>query len=181
MHRIELLTNQSPDDIFRDLLQTFEGLRGPNPYLTVDGPNPVTAVGQKLTFTLGFPLRLLQGPFSVKVKRFDTAAHTLSAVTLRGHPLAGWRYWRVFSVGPNDVIVETGTVDRPGPWPWNYAGYFLTKGLVLRTWEAYLRYIQGQLGAQQGSSVDPNLVKGNYDDTMKEYISLNVCEATSCQ
>ena len=62
---------------------------------------------------------LLQRPFSVGVERFGPANHVVSVVTLTGHPLAGWRYFRVYSIAPNDVVVETGAVDTAGPGPLN--------------------------------------------------------------
>jgi len=125
-------------------------------------------------------LGLGQGPFSVQTERFDSSAHTISAVTLKGHPLAGWRYWRVYSVGANDVVIETGASDSPGPGRKNYAGFFIAKGKVLKTWEEYLRYIQRDLHAQQGSNPSLNVVEGEYDDSKRDYILLNVCQATSC-
>jgi hypothetical protein len=56
-------------------------------------------------------VRIGQGPFSVQTERFDTTADTISAVTLQGRPPLGWRYWRVYSVGTNDLVVQTGAAD----------------------------------------------------------------------
>jgi len=95
-------------------------------------------------------LLLGQGPFSIQTERVDSTADTVSAVTLKGHPLAGWRYWRAFSVGPNDVVIETGTVDEPGPGFKNYAGYYIFNGTVLKGWQLFLQYIQQGLGAALG-------------------------------
>lgn len=36
----------------------------------------------------------------------------VSVVTLQGHPLAGYRYWRVFEVGNGNIKVETSAADR---------------------------------------------------------------------
>jgi hypothetical protein len=44
-------------------------------------------------------------------ERVDTTNNVISVVTLQGHPLAGWRYWRVYSIGTNDLVVETGTTN----------------------------------------------------------------------
>lgn len=118
------------------------------------GPINVTAPGQVLTITLRGWRGVAQSPFSVVTERVDTTADTISVVTLQGHPLAGWRYWRVYSVGTsnglNDVIIETGAYDQPAPGFKNYAGYYITKGDVLFGWQQYLQTIQTTLNASQG-------------------------------
>ena len=191
---IELLTNVSPDTIFATYIQTFAGaLPANNTVVSVPAGTDVTGTGQKVTFTLqsifsSQPLVWLeigQGPFSVGTERFDTSAHTISAVTLNGHPLAGWRYWRVFSVGTNDIVVETGAVDTPEPTNVfrNYAGFYLFKARQLKCWEDYLRYILGKLvesgSARRGSNPAYNIVKGKWDYD-QSYILNNVCQASSC-
>jgi hypothetical protein len=117
---IEILTTKSPSYIFQTYLQTFEGAwPGNNDVATVPNTTNITGTGQNLQFTLesifaSKPLVWLglgQGPFSVQTERFDTTANAISAVTLQGHPLAGWRYWRVYSVGTNDLVIETGAAD----------------------------------------------------------------------
>lgn len=80
-----------------------------------------------------------QGPFSVQIERFDTSADALSAVTLQGHPLEGWRYWRVYSIGTNDLVVETGAADLPGPAPLDYLGYKIVRYQQIKIWQEYLR------------------------------------------
>lgn len=59
-----------------------------------------------------------------------------------GTPLSGWRYWRVFSIGTNDIVIETGAVDVAGPGTLNYTGYYLGKSTQIKYWEEYLRYIK---------------------------------------
>lgn len=135
-------------------------------------------------------------PFQIMTERVDTTNLVISAVTLTGHPLAGWRYWRVYSIGQNDVIIETGAYDQPAPGRVNYAGYFITKGDVLYGWQQYLQTIQTRLNASQGllntlgdpaislrSSPSGNgpLYKGYFDyaGDFTSYILSNVCLSTT--
>jgi hypothetical protein len=123
----------------------------------------VTGPGQTLTISLkGYP-GLLQNPFQIMTERFEPVAHTISVATLAGHPLAGWRYWRVYSIGTNDVVIETGAYDQPGPGPMNYIGYYVAQ------------YRKG------GRSNGP-LLKGHWDHSgdFTQYILNNVCQSTSC-
>ncbi|MGB9072841.1 MAG: hypothetical protein WCC22_09220 [Terriglobales bacterium] len=160
----------------------------------------VTAPGQELKILLKHvPNVLLKQPFSVLTERVDLVDHVISAVTMKGHPLAGWRYWRVYSIGANDVVIETGAYDQPGPGPANYIGYFLAKGEVSRGWYEYLQWIQRDLHAQTGTNlrntlggikVSPfwmtlegtTLHKGYWDvpGDFTNYILNNVCQSTSC-
>jgi len=126
INAIELITDKSPDFIFQNYIQTFAPLtanaRPRNDVMTLTGPGNstiinVTGPGQKLTITLEGWKSYLQNAFSVMTERFDPGEHTISAVTLQGHPLAGWRYWRVYSIGTNDVVIETGAYDQPAPGP----------------------------------------------------------------
>lgn len=211
---IEILTTVSPDTIFSKYIQTFAGAgnppagtANPNTEVTIINapPPPITATGQNITFRLddflnytfcainGLPCPM-QGPFSVQSERFDTTAHTISAVTLTGHPLAGWRYWRVYSVGTNDVVVETGAVDTSYGGllhPLNYAGYYLTKGIQLKTWEDDLRYIFNQIKANddphavEGTTPQYNIVKGEWNQAVpgspsQTDILENVCQSSTC-
>ncbi|MGH9691151.1 MAG: hypothetical protein ACRD4C_08770 [Candidatus Acidiferrales bacterium] len=189
---IELLTSQSPASIFNTYLQTFLGAQpqSKNDVAQVPQNTNITASGQTLSFTLlGLPGRALQltsgkGSFSVQVERFDTSADTISVVTLQGHPLAGWRYWSVYSIGTNDVVAETGAVDTNAPGPLNWAGYwvFHLLGTQTKMWREYLRYIQSQIGAAQGSNPAYNFVNGEWNPASPSQsdILYNVCQATSC-
>jgi hypothetical protein len=158
----------------------------------------VTAPGQTLTIALNGFMSLGQGPFSVMTERFDPMAHIISAVTLAGHPLAGWRYWRVYSIATNDIVIETGAYDQPAPGPLNYWGYYGSQRAVSKSWQQYLQYIQLQLGAQQGTSLGNTLdgkqlknyypfpggplLRGYWDylGDFTNYILENVCHSTSC-
>jgi IPT/TIG domain/Bacterial Ig-like domain (group 2)/Galactose oxidase, central domain len=208
INAVELLTDMSPDYIFQTYIQTFrpaivtaQNPKGNNPEMIFSGPGGapinVTGSGQQLNIALkGIP-KLGQGPFSVLTERFDSVNHVISAVTLTGHPLAGWRYWRVYSIGTNDVVIETGAYDQPGPGLKNYAGYFLASSVVSRSWYDYLQFIQNDLHASQGSNLqgtlgglqvplypfDPDVLSEGYWDfpgVYTNYILNNVCQSTSC-
>jgi hypothetical protein len=202
------LQTASPDSIFQNFIQTFasvtippQGKVSPNPVMVFTGPGNsnqinVTGPGQVLTITLKGYKGLVQSAFSVMSERFDPVAHTISAVTLVGHPLAGWRYWRVYSIGTNDVVIETGAYDQPGPGLLNYAGYYVSQGTLSKSWQAYLEYIQVALNATRGSSLrnslggiqvrgfpsNGTLLKGYWDylGDFTKYILNNVCQSTSC-
>jgi hypothetical protein len=117
--------------------------------------------------------------------------------TLEGHPLAGWRYWRVHSVGTNDVVIETGAYDQPGYEPLQYAGYYVAEGTIHKAWQEYMQFIQKALQAPQGSNLgnslggirlrtypwgDGTLLQGymDYYGDFTQYILNNVCQADSC-
>jgi hypothetical protein len=161
----------------------------------------VTAPGQILTINLSGFTGLLQPPFQIMTERFDPTAHTISVVTLAGHPLAGWRYWRVYSIGTNDVVIETGAYDQPARGLQNYVGYYIASKVVFKGWQQYLRYIQTQLsGATQGPHLQDSLggivlqryspgwgrngpLQSGYLDYFRDftqYILNNVCQSTSC-
>jgi hypothetical protein len=122
-----------------------------------------------------------------------------------GHPLAGWRYWRVYSVGTNDVVIETGAYGQPAPNASyggirgiaNYAGYYISRPVQVKGWEDLLNYIKLKLpDARQGPSINslggirlrtypwPNgpLLKGYFDyfGDFTRYILNNVCQSTVC-
>lgn len=133
----------------------------------------------------------MQGPFSVQTERFDPTAHVISVVTLTGHPLAGWRYWRVYSVGTNDVVVETGAVDTSAGGFKNYLGYLALYKIQLKTWEDDLRYVFNQIkvnddrSAVEGSTPQYNIVKGEWNQAVsgspsQTDILQNVCQSSTC-
>jgi hypothetical protein len=197
---IEILTTVSPSYIFQTYLQTFEGAwPGINDVATVPITTDITSTGQNLTFTLtgiaNFkPLvwvGLGQGPFSVQTERFDTSADTISAVTLQGHPIAGWRYWRVYAVGTNDLVIETGAADMspvPGVLhPVDYLGYRLVTTKPIKIWQEYLQFILKDLrnvdpNATEGSVPAYNRVRGEWNPTSPSLTDIlyNVCQSSSC-
>lgn len=206
INAIELLTSESPDFIFKNLIRTFapatKSASPPNSVMTFTGPGNtdivnVTGPGQVLTISLNGFTGKLQHPFSVMTETFDPVARTISTVTLAGHPLAGWRYWRVYSIGTNDVVIETGAYDQPAPGPLNYVGYYISQRTVLKGWQEYLQYIQHYLGAPQGSSLGNTLggiklrnyswpdgrpLAGywDYSGDFTQYILNNVCKSSTC-
>ena len=163
---IELLTDLSPAQILSQYLQTFAGVKeSTNTQAYVVSGTPVTDLCQKVSFKV----KGLIGPgvFSVGATQLNSASATMSVVTLRGHPLAGWRYWRAFSVDTNDVVVETGSIDTPGPGLKNYAGYYVFTGSQIWVWRDDLRFIAADVRRRglgvQGSQFFYNLVNGAWD------------------
>jgi hypothetical protein len=199
---MEILTTVSPSRIFGEYIETLAGaqVQSGNDIATVPNSTNVTASGQTVQFTLrgvlGSPglvkYGLGQGPFSVQIERFDTSADVLSAVTLQGHPLAGWRYWRVYSIGTNDLVVETGAADLPGPGRLDYWGYLIARNSQIKIWQEYLQYIladirknsngQGDPNASQGSNPNYNHVQGEWGPAgpSQNNILQNVCQSTWC-
>ena len=200
INAIELLTSQSPASIFQTYIKTFLPVIATSnnsvmSFTTSSGSSNinVTGPGQILTIKLDGVNSVFQGPFSVLSERVDSVNNVIAAVTLQGHPLAGWRYWRVYSIGTNDVVIETGAYDQPGPGLKNFAGYYIGQRDVSRGWQQYLEYIQKQLNAPQGSHLSnslggiplapySSLLQGywDYSGSFTTYILNNVCQSTSC-
>ncbi len=185
---LELLTAASPDLIFSQYIQTFAGAHQlTNGVGFMPDDTNVTGPNQILKVTLAMPLRLGQAPFNIETERFDPTAHTISVVTLTGHPLAGWRYWRVYSIGTNDVVIETGAVDRQGPGLKNFAGYWLFQGFQEKMWRDYLQFILFDIhnwdpSAVQGSNPLYNRITGEFEPTTPSQVDIleNVCESAAC-
>jgi len=203
LNAIELLTSQSPASIFQTYLQTFLPVTAQdsnNTVMSFTTPSgsqniDVTGPGQTVTIKLQGINSVFQGPFSVLSERVDSTNNVISVVTLKGHPLAGWRYWRVYSIGTNDVVIETGGYDQPGPLPWNFAGFYISQRSLSKGWKQFLQYIQTHLNAPQGTSLKglggislapysnySTLLQGywDYSGSFTNYILNNVCQSTSC-
>ena len=203
LNAIELLTSQSPASIFQTYLQTFLPVTAQdsnNTVMSFTTPSGsqninVTGPGQTVTIKLQGINSVFQGPFSVLSERVDSTNNVISVVTLKGHPLAGWRYWRVYSIGTNDVVIETGGYDQPGPLPWNFAGFYISQRSLSKGWKQFLQYIQTHLNAPQGTSLKglggislapysnySTLLQGywDYSGSFTNYILNNVCQSTSC-
>jgi hypothetical protein len=204
INAIELLSTSTPDAIFQKYVTSFLPVTSNNnsvmTFTSSTGGAPVVSGGnQQLLIRLqNTVLNFTQPPFSIMTERYDSVNHVISVVTLHGHPLAGWRYFRVYSIGTNDVVVETGGYDQPAPGPLNWAGYFLGTLVLSRAWHNYLQFIQNDLGAPQGSNLqgtlggiqeplypyDPDSLLDGYWDIhglFTNYILTNVCVSPPCQ
>ena len=162
---IELQTTLTPDFIFQNYIQKFAPVARPSPNPIMDftntnsplSPINVTGTGQKLTINLKGVNSILQGAFDVMTTRFDPVARTISVVTLGGHPLAGWRYFRVYPLGQN-VVIETGAYDQPasgsviqpGSALANYIGYYVGARDLMAGWKWYLLDLQLLITGAQG-------------------------------
>ena len=108
INAIELLTTASPDFIFQTMIQNFApnlpGAVPKNTIQTFTTPNGIGAInvtkpGQEIRITISGAPGYIVNPFYIASERVDPTNHVISVVTLAGHPLAGWRYWRVYSIG----------------------------------------------------------------------------------
>jgi hypothetical protein len=217
---IEIITTASPDTIFTNYLASYDGAgrATPNPNDVAEivdwPPPPITGTGQNVTFKLlnvgdtegCAPIsdppcaKPLQDPFTVQTERFDTSARVISVVTMAGHPIAGWRYWRIFSLATNDYVVETGAIDTyaggglpgsPFRHPLNWMGYYVVgRQDQLKIWEEDLRYILRDIqqtldsSAVQGTTLRRDLVKGVWspdpDAPTQTAVFEVVCQAPTC-
>jgi hypothetical protein len=205
-NRIILHTTATPDTVFNDLLRTFRGITSGDMALVdmiVNGaavPPNVTAVGQVLRFTLASWAGSFQGPFDVVTVRYDPDSRVIVVETVdipsdpyHGHPLMGWRYFKVHQPEPNRIAVETGALSRPalefnpalGVYRWVAFGldkYFF--GDELQLWEQMLVNVHTALneapypGATVSTSDYPGLVGGKWDWMDKKYIIGNLCGET---
>jgi hypothetical protein len=152
----------------------------------------VTTTNLVLTVNLRGFAGVLQDPFSTISERADAVNDVVSVATLQAHPLAGWRYWRVYSVAPNDVVIETGAYDDPGPGLKNFLGYFIGQATISRAWREYMDYLLSRpdlaavpMGypvfnlAGQGPVSISKLRDGFWDKAgaYTDYILGNVCQA----
>ncbi len=146
MNSIEIINSRlSADEFFSGFMSRFDGVTQRN----VSGLTgwPVGGVGQKLTFSLkaSSPIGALsvlgQSPFSVRTIRYDSREHTIAVVTLAGHPLRGYRYWRVFSPDsrPGHIVIETAALDEPGPGPFDQVKFLAGRNQQLGIWREYLQ------------------------------------------
>lgn len=161
--------------MFNAFVQTFDGLEGSTIVSVAVEGNAVSGVGQRATFTLRGAPGMLQAPFSVESIRFDPANHTFSVKTLPGHPLFGWRYWKVSQLAAGRLRIDkTGAVDKPAPGM--VVPYWWSRYDQLKTWQEYLTRIRDEIGAQQdfGRPNAPEIVKGVWGYSKVELMR-NVC------
>lgn len=108
------------------------------------------------------------------------------------HP-PGWRYWRVYSIGTNDVVIETGAYDSPGPSGKNLAGYYVAPATISKSWREYMQYIRSQPDmdtspvffhptiniGDKGPVPVQTLLNGLWDFTgfYTDYLLNNICQA----
>lgn len=134
------------EEVFRRILEFREEDYGGSPAIPT---NSVDSVGDKLTWTMpDFPYSLGQAAFDVKVDKLDATNRFVSVVTLGGHPLSGFRFWRVIATSgqSRDFTVETGAVEHnttSGDWFKANVGFGIDNGNngVLRTWESLFQSI----------------------------------------
>jgi RHS repeat-associated protein len=119
----------------------------------------VTHIGQVVTFAFEFGsdglstfFALGQGAFSVEVTKFDPQQRTIVVRTLSGHPLAGWRLWRVVQVG-SFIKIETFSVEHSATYPDELKQDLGGKEGMKATWNSFLGNLHQYSG---GTVVDEN-------------------------
>ena len=137
--------------------------------LPVEGANasplPVAGVGQRIgwriTTAAGF---LGQDSFYVSTTKFANRSgqsgpvdHLFSVVTMGGHPLRGWRFWRVYKTEAG-TVVETGAVEEP-----NGAVNRIKAGVggntaILDLWGTLMQQIKTVSGGTLWAMMDGNMI-----------------------
>ena len=147
----------------------------------------ISAVGNELTFMMQDPnIAPWRPPFKVKVVRYDAAAYTIAVETLPGHPLVGWRYFRVFQHTPGKLVLETGAMDDAAPGFVNLVGFYAARygtGGMTEVWRQHFENVLANMatsisGASRGTDppYDLSLTAGKWDWN-KQYIMTHVCGA----
>jgi RHS repeat-associated protein len=161
-------SRRSADEVFRRM-QQFSRL---NLY-PVTAKGDVTGRDGVVTFDMFGTLNIHefgQADFDVKVTKFDSANRTFVARTLAGHPLAGWRLWRVREAGANDLIVETFAVAHPVTgWDSVKMANGGLEGLQL-TWTNMLGDLVGFSGGDVVDGADTVLGGENRSNRLEEYL-----------
>lgn len=72
----------------------------------------------------------------------------------QGHPLRGYRYWKVYNPDgrKNEMIVETGALDQPGPLRLDPIKFIAGASSVNRMWSEYVEDFVGITRGQIGSN-----------------------------
>ena len=163
-------TSRSVDTIFQNIahLNVDRHIAIPS-----DDNLPVSGVGNRIKWTPGsLKMAAGQAPFYVTVKKFVNKSgqegegdHFFSVVTMGGHPLAGWRFWRVFRIS-GGIVVQTGAVDKPARWFGQLGnGVFGARSDVLNLWKFQM---QDALGRDTQGSGPFDHIDGEYEQSHKE-------------
>jgi RHS repeat-associated protein len=122
VQELEFSTNRSTSFFF-NRFKRFDYYNFPQPI--IEGADEVSAVDQKVTFNfdhIGINSFFVLGPlmgngqadFSVRVRKFSEQDKYFAVETLSGHPLIGYRGWRVFT--RNDkMVLQTFAIEHPVP------------------------------------------------------------------
>ena len=93
---------------------------------------------------------------SIPQRRFRSAENLRENVGTRVPVPVPRRYWRVFSIAPGDVVVETGAIDTPACASVpvyeatlfgckNYWGYYLFDGQQTKIWAQELQFMSARI------------------------------------
>lgn len=172
---VTLGTTVPASGVFDAFVRTFDGVNAGDIASALVPGGSVSSIGQIVTFELrNRLLKIFQGPFSVVVDRYSPATFTIVARTLPGHPLVGWRYWRVLAPAPGQLTIETGAFDKPAPGFRNWVGFYWAKQDQTDIWRQYLGHILDETAA---TVVNQDFIAGVWDHPGFDrfYIMTNVC------
>lgn len=154
---ILLVTSVPAQQIFDEHVRDFADSLAQNSIAQVidlESDLPVDAVGDNVRFRLATWRGIFQWPFTVRVKRYLPNSYEFSIVTLDDHPLAGWRFWRVKQFSATEVLIETGSVDKPVGVVNDLIGNTFFGDDQIHIWRDYLLRIQQLLGAPRSSNAN---------------------------
>lgn len=100
--------------------EMFERLASFNP----DDYEPFTLISPRrhnndyITFSFDHVFSIGQNSFDVRIDQYSRQERFMSVVTLSGHPLSGFRYFRVVAASDQatSYTIETAAVDHPTLW-----------------------------------------------------------------
>lgn len=142
-----------------DMFERLSYLNVPTAIAQPFGFLPVTGVGERIGWDMPFFTDVGQADFYVESVKFADNAngtgpgdHFFAVETLKGHPLRGWRFWRVYQA-ENDIVVETGAVDEPNGAVGRLKAQAGGNDAIMRLWEGLL---QDALIFSGGHKVSPD-------------------------
>ena len=128
--------HKSADEVFRDLTQLSQ--RDLYPAVALGDLAPGGTVTFDLYNGLFFYREWGQGNFDVKATKYNAQSRFVVVRTLAGHPLAGWRAWRVTPENNGDILVETFAVEHPATPVDVFKFGIGGRGLMEQTWISLL-------------------------------------------
>lgn len=131
---------------------------------------PASNIGDSIRWEIGGLMAIGQPAFDVQVDQLDRNRRFISVVTLRGHPLSGFRFWEVVATSgqSRDFVVRTGAVEHTTRYNDLFkaeigVGFDNGNKAVLRTWASLLHSVAGQAGGTIVPGPD-TAIDGKWDD-----------------
>jgi hypothetical protein len=156
------------DEVFRAVI-TFPIQNAIHPYGAPSNPK----VGDMFSFDMpGFVAEVGQADFDVRINKFSSQSRFMSVVTQEGHPLRGWRFWRVTEDG-GDIVVETGAVDEANGRVARLKSKLVSRDIVFPPWAEMLENVRAASGGQRVVGGSDDHPEGDWVPARKdEFLSL---------